>query len=118
MLSLSGIAVSLNLGFTRTKVSNSNDNHVSSGGSRKFWWGGMIKIFSTKPQKFGCVVTRRVARNLQWNSCFRGLGAEPPALKNFAFFCKNNLSLELVWYNNASKCGIEIGSANMIQVVA
>ena len=25
---------------------------VSSGGSRKFWWGG---IWSTKPQKFGCL---------------------------------------------------------------
>ena len=24
-----------------------------------------------------------------------GLGAEPPALENFAFFCKNNLILEL-----------------------
>ena len=67
-----------------------------SGGSRKFG-GGMIKILSTKPQKFGCVVTRRVARNSQWSGCSRGLGAKPPALKNFAFFCKNNLILELVW---------------------
>ena len=41
---------------------------------------GMIKIFSTKPQKFGCVVTRRVAKNSQWSCCFRGLGVEPPAL--------------------------------------
>ena len=24
----------------------------ASGGSRKFWWGG---ILSTKPQKFGCL---------------------------------------------------------------
>ena len=39
--------------------------------------GGMIKILSTKPQKFGCVVTRRVARNLQWIGCFRGLGQRP-----------------------------------------
>ena len=67
-----------------------------SGGSRKFWWGGVIKILSTKPQKLGCVVTRRVVRNLQWSGCFRGLGVEPPALKNFAFFCQNNLMLELV----------------------
>ena len=28
---------------------------VGSGGSRKFWWGGIIKILSTKPQKFGCL---------------------------------------------------------------
>ena len=58
--------------------------------------GGMIKMLSTKPQKFGCAVTRRVARNSQWSGCFRGLGAKPPALKNFAFFCKINLISELV----------------------
>ena len=63
-----------------------NGMKMNSGGSRKFWWGGMIKILSTKPQKFGCAVTRCVARNSQWSGCFRGLGAEPPALKNFAFF--------------------------------
>ena len=39
--------------------------------------GGMIKILSTKPQKFGCVVTRRVARNSQWSGCFRVLGQSP-----------------------------------------
>ena len=50
--------------------------------------GGMIKILSTKPRKFGCVVTRRVVRNLQWSGCFRDLGVEPPAIKNFAFFAK------------------------------
>ena len=27
--------------------------------------------------------------------CFGGLGAEPPALENFAFFCKMNLILQL-----------------------
>ena len=64
--------------------------------------------------------TRRVARNSPWGANFwvwgrslqlpkanggwgrkpqppeaRGLGAEPPALENFAFFCKNSLILEL-----------------------
>ena len=30
-----------------------------------------------------------VVRNSQWGGgCFRGLGAEPPALENFAFFSK------------------------------
>ena len=29
--------------------------------------------------------------------CFGGLGAEPPALENFACFCKNNLILGLFW---------------------
>ena len=32
--------------------------HICSGGSRKFWWGG---ILSTKPQKFGCL-----HRNWEW----------------------------------------------------
>ena len=50
--------------------------------------GGMIKILSTKPQKFGCAVNRRKARNSQWSGCFRGLGAEPPVLQNFAFLQK------------------------------
>ena len=50
--------------------------------------GGMMKILSTKPQKFGCVVTRRVARNSQWSGCFRGLGAEPHRTKTLHFFAK------------------------------
>ena len=29
-----------------------------------------------------------------------GLGAEPPALENFAFFCKNNFILGLFWLKN------------------
>ena len=29
--------------------------------------------------------------------CFWGLGAEPPALENFAFFCKNKFILGLFW---------------------
>ena len=33
-------------------------------------------------------IFRRVPRNSQWEGCFWGLGAEPPALENFAFFCK------------------------------
>ena len=56
----------------------------------------MIKILGTKPQKFGGVVTRHVARNSQWSGCFRGSGGGAPNAKNFAFFCKNNLILELV----------------------
>ena len=66
------------------------------------------------------VLRRRVARNLQLGGCVwwvvehpaaegqwgfggkapsrrrqGGLGAEPPALENFAFFCKNNFILRL-----------------------
>ena len=76
----------------------------------------------TKKKVFTKNETRRVARNLQWGganfwvlgrslqppkangaggedpSCSRrhgSLGAEPLALENFAFFCKNSLILEL-----------------------
>ena len=42
------------------------------------------------------ITTRRVARNSQWGrGCFGGMRAEPPALENFAFLCKNNLILGL-----------------------
>ena len=45
-----------------------------------------------------------------------GLGAEPLALENFAFFCKNNLTYgcfdkKIILL----KRGLEIGSANMIK---
>ena len=50
--------------------------------------------------------------------CFGGLGAEPPALENFAFFCKNNLILGMFWYKiMLLKRGIEIGSANLIKLL-
>ena len=39
-------------------------------------------------------VITRVARNSQWG-LFWGLGAEPTALVNFAFFCKTNFILGL-----------------------
>ena len=48
-----------------------------------FGGGGMIKILSTKPEKFGCVVIRCVARNSQWSDCFRGLA---PSAQKFCFF--------------------------------
>ena len=38
---------------------------------------------------------RRIARNSQLGGCFGGLEAEPPALENLAFFCKNNFILGL-----------------------
>ena len=47
------------------------------------------------------------------------LGAEPPALENFAFFCKNNFILGLFDQKlMLLKRGLEIGSANMIKLVA
>ena len=54
---------------------------------------------------------RRVARNLQWGGCLGGLGAVPPALENFAFFCKNNFILGLFWLKKMIlKRGLEIDS--------
>ena len=50
--------------------------------------------------------------------CLGGLGAEPPALKNFAFFCKNNLILDILIKNNAFKMGHRNWQRNMIQQVA
>ena len=48
-----------------------------------------------------------------------GLGADLPAPGDFAFFFKNNLILGLFWWNLMFfKRGIEIGSANMIKLVA
>ena len=48
-----------------------------------------------------------------------GLGVEAPALENFAFFSKNNLILGLFWLKKKLlKRGLEIGSANMIKLVA
>ena len=57
---------------------------------------GMIKIFNTKPKNIGGVIpgTKPKIRN---GAAVLGVrSADPPALKNFAFFYKNNLILELV----------------------
>ena len=49
--------------------------------------------------------------------CLGGLGAEPPVLENFAFFCKNNFILELFDKKiMILKRGLEIGSANKIKL--
>ena len=48
-----------------------------------------------------------------------GVVAEPPALENFAFFCKNNFILWLFLLKiMLLKRGIEIGCANMIKLEA
>ena len=51
---------------------------------------------------------------------FWRLGAKPPALENFAFFCKNNFILRAILIKKIMllKRGLEIGSANMIKLVA
>ena len=51
--------------------------------------------------------------------CLGGLGSEPPALENFAFFCKSNFILRLFGYKiMLLKRGLEIGSANKSKLVA
>ena len=39
-------------GASSTPYLENDASLMASGGSRKFWWGG---ISSTKPQKFGCL---------------------------------------------------------------
>ena len=39
--------------------------------------------------------TQARSQKFAMGGCFGGLGAEPPALEKFAFFCKMNLILEL-----------------------
>ena len=39
--------------------------------------------------------TQARSQKFAMGGCFGGLEAEPPALENFAFFCKMNLILEL-----------------------
>ena len=39
--------------------------------------------------------TQARSQKFTMGGCFGGLEAEPPALENFAFFCKMNLILEL-----------------------
>ena len=45
-------------------------------------------------EKTNCVLQAR-SQKFAMGSCFGGLGAEPPALENLAFFCKNNFILGL-----------------------
>ena len=47
-----------------------------------------------------------------------GLGAEPPALENFAFFCKNNNFRAILMKNNAFKTWNRNWQRNIIQLVA
>ena len=59
---------------------------------------------------FWVVGGRRVARNSQWGAVFGGLGAEPPALENFAFFLLKYLNFRAILIKNIV---LKIGSANM-----
>ena len=56
--------------------------------SQKFAMGGL----------FGGLGAESPADGGRWGT--GGLGAEPPALENFAFFCKNNFILGLFWLKN------------------
>ena len=63
--------------------------------SQKFAMGGFVwGVFGLSPQPpktdGGLGVKPPAAEGQGW-----GLGTKPSALKNFAFFCKNNLNLRL-----------------------
>ena len=62
---------------------------------------------------------RRVAGNSKWGGCFGGVGAEPPALKNFALFCKNNPNFGAISVkSNAFRTWHRNWQRTMIQLVA
>ena len=44
---------------------------------------------------FDVLCNQMRSQKLEMGGCFWGLGAEPPALENFAFLCKNNVILWL-----------------------
>ena len=66
--------------WTRKRYVRSNDIFYSQARSQKFAMGGCFGGLEAEPPVAGGTGV--------W-------GAEPPALENFAFFCKNNLTLEL-----------------------
>ena len=58
-----------------------------------------------------------------WGQSFQppeagGLRTEPPAIENFAFFCKNNLIFGAIVINNVFKTWHRNWQHNMIQLVA
>ena len=62
---------------------------------QKIWWEN-DKIINTKPKNIGGVIPGMKPEIRNGAAVLGVRSADPPALKNFAFFCKNNLSLELV----------------------
>ena len=107
-----------------------NDLYSNQACSQKFAMGGLFRGsggFAPSRRMLGvwglCPQRRRLGFGGFAPSRRRhgGFGAEPPALENFAFFCKNNLILELQYFDKKImllKRGLEIGRANMIKLVA
>ena len=73
--------------------------------------GSTVRHASIFAKKYGTLVrytffvmVRMRSQESAMGGCLGGLGTEPPALENFAFFCKNNFFLGLFWFkNNAFK---------------
>ena len=53
-----------------------------------------VQAYNKRIKHTLCVIQAR-RQKFAMGGCFRGLGAKPPALENFAFFCKNNFILGL-----------------------
>ena len=58
--------------------------------------GGDDKNFKHQTSKIWMCCNQARSQKFAMEQLFLGSGVEPPALKNFAFFCKNNLILELL----------------------
>ena len=68
--------------------------------------------------RIGKASARCVARNSQRGGCFRSLGAEPPALENFAFFAKITYFRIVLIKNDVFKTWHRNWRRNMILLVA
>ena len=62
-------------------------NHVSIA-----WISGHAGVHGNEVADY---VAQARSQKFAMGGCSGGLGAEPPALENFAFFCKNNFILGL-----------------------
>ena len=63
--------------------------------SKNFRFAVMFYAFKIKVKKVKSKTKFKYSdqarsQEFEMGGCFGGLGAEPPALENFAFFCKNN----------------------------
>ena len=107
--------------FVQRFIQHTVTNNVIKLHSRRHFYSMFYQIDTLFVRNHTTVLRRRVARNSQLGGCVfgggvehpaaggqwgfggkapsrrrhEGLGAEPPALENFAFFCKNNFMLGL-----------------------
>ena len=95
--STSAIALWRSIGVK--KQTNQTDNIISKIQSLVNVTFILLHKFPILRQKIG-LSQARSQKFVMGRGCLGGLGAEPPALENFAFFCKNNFILGLFWLKN------------------